>query len=115
MANENIKCTPEQFAEVHTKGLEAAAKATQAYLDKYGDMDCCGYAWVSVCDIKLSTKLGKAMKQCGFDKAYGGGIQLWNPSQNHTQSLGAKEAGAAAYCDILCEHGFAAYASSRMD
>ena len=115
MANENIKCTPEQFAEVHTKGLEAAAKATQAYLDKYGDMDCCGFAWVSVYDIKLSTKLGKAMKQCGFDKAYGGGIQLWNPSQNHTQSLSARAAGATAYRNVLREYGFEAFSGGRMD
>jgi hypothetical protein len=115
MANENIKCTPEQFAEIHAKAMEAAARATQAYLDKYGDMECCGFAWVSVYNIKLSTKLGKAMKQRGFDKAYGGGIQLWNPSQNHTQSLSAKEAGAVAYCNVLREYGFTVYAGSRMD
>jgi hypothetical protein len=55
------------------------------------------------------------MKQRGFDKAYGGGIQLWNPSQNHTQSLSAKEAGAVAYCNVLREYGFTVYAGSRMD
>lgn len=104
--------------QVQTVVLEAvaeAAKATEDFLAQHGDRDCCGFAWVTVYE-KGSTKLGRALIAAGFSKAYGGGLQMWNPSGNHTQSITAKEVGAEAAAKVLTEQlGVKAYAGSRMD
>jgi hypothetical protein len=64
----------------------------------------------------MDRKLGKALATYGFSKAYGGGLQLWNPSGNPTQCITAKEEGAEAYAKVLSSKlGLKAYAGSRMD
>ena len=94
---------------------EAAARATGEFLQKHGDRDACGFAWVTVYE-KGSTKMGRALIKAGFSKAYGGGLQLWNPSGNPTQCISAKEEGAYAAAKVLTEKlGVKAYAGSRMD
>lgn len=103
------------FAEIHRIASEAAAKATQDFLNKHGDRDACGFASVRVYNVKLNTKLGKAMAACGFRKCYSGGIELWNPSKSFTQAITAKEEGAQAYAKVLESAGLKAYAWSRMD
>jgi len=93
-----------------------ARTATKAFLQKNGDRDLCGFAWVTVHGVRSNSKLGKALAAAGFSKAYGGGLQLWNPSGNATQSVSAKEAGAEAYASVLSTKlGLAAYAGSRLD
>ena len=97
-----------------------ADKAFNDFNKKYpndvnGEPAYCGFAWVVVFDVKLNTKLGKAMKACGFRKQYGGGISLWNPSNYSGQSMDIKEAGARAYAEILRSYGFKAYMNSRAD
>lgn len=98
--------------------LEARAKAhkaTSEFLAQHGDGDACGFAWVTVFE-KGSTKLGRALLKNGFTKAYGGGLQWWNPSQSGTQAITAKEVGAYAAAEVLRERlGVKAYAGSRMD
>jgi len=103
------------FDQIHAMALVVAAQATREFLEKHGDRDACGFAWVTVYGVKLNTKLGKAMKAAGFRKAYEGGIQLWNPSGSYTQAITAKEEGARAYADMLTRAGITAYAGSRMD
>ena len=103
------------LASVHNTATQAAAKATEDFLAKHGDRDACGFAWVTV-NEKGSTKLGRALKAVGFKPAYGGGLQLWNPSGNWTQCITAKEEGAQAYAEVLRKAGIEkAYAGSRMD
>ena len=93
----------------------AARKATEDFLAKHGDRDACGFAWVTVYE-KGSTKLGRALKSVGFKPAYGGGLQLWNPSGHGTQSMSVKEEGARAYAEVLRKFGIEkAYAGSRPD
>jgi hypothetical protein len=94
-----------------------ARSATKAFLQKHGDRDACGFAWVTVYDVRSNSKLGKALAAYGFSKAYGGGLQLWNPSGNPTQSITAKEEGAEAYAAVLKQKlGLEkVYAGSRMD
>jgi hypothetical protein len=93
-----------------------ARTATKAFLAKHGDRDACGFAWVTVYDVRSNSKLGKALATYGFSKAYGGGLQLWNPSGNPTQCITAKEEGAEAYAKVLqTKLGLKAYAGSRMD
>ena len=94
---------------------EVAANLAQAdFLHKHGEMAYCGFAWVTVSE-KASTKLGRALKTVGFTKAYGGGLQLWNPGGSFTQSMDIKETGAQAYADTLKAHGITAYMGSRAD
>jgi len=92
----------------------AAIKATNEFLSKNGDRDMCGFAWLTVRE-KGSTKLGRALLANGFTKAYGGGLQWWNPSGNYTQSIIAKEIGAGAAATVFKKYGIEAYADSRMD
>lgn len=93
-----------------------ARKATEDFLAKHGDRDACGFAWVNVYDVRSNSKAGKILAEAGFKKAYGGGLQLWNPSGNWTQCITAKEVGAQAYADVLRAAGIEkAYAGSRMD
>ena len=104
----------DNIESVHNTASAAAAKATANWISAHGDRDCCGFAWVTVRE-KGSTKLGRALKSVGFKPAYGGGLQLWNPSGNSTQSITAKEEGADAYAKVLKQYGVDAYSGSRMD
>jgi hypothetical protein len=99
------------------EAAQQARTATKDFLQKHGDRDCCGFAWVTVYDVRSNSKLGKALAAYGFSKAYGGGLQLWNPSGHPTQSITAKEEGAEAYAKVLKEKlGLEkVYAGSRMD
>lgn len=94
---------------------QEAAQATQAFLAQHGERDACGFAWVTVYE-KGSTKLGRELLKNGFSKAYGGGLQMWNPSGSYTQAITAKEVGAEAAARVLTERlGVKAYAGSRLD
>jgi len=103
-------------AEIHEEATAAAVKAAAVLHEKIGgDRYACGFAWVTVYGVKLNTKIGKQFAAIGFRKAYGGGIDLWNPSKSPVQNIDIKEAGAEAYAAVLTKHGFKAYAGSRMD
>ena len=102
--------------ELHNKALVAAETATTDYINKYGEHDACGFAWVTAY-VNGASKLGKSFKAQGFDKAYGGGWQLWNPGKSFTQSISAKEAGANAYVAVVRAElpDVKIYSNSRMD
>jgi hypothetical protein len=105
----------DQVQEAVVLAQHEAAHATAQFLQKHGDRDACGFAWVTVYE-KGSTKMGRALIKAGFSKAYGGGLQMWNPSGNFTQSITAKEVGAEAAAKVLTAWlGVKAYAGSRMD
>ena len=105
----------EQVQTVVLEAVAEAAKATEDFLAKHGDRDACGFAWVTVYE-KGSTKMGRALLKSGFSKAYGGGLQTWNPSGSWTQCITAKEVGAEAAAKVLTEKlGVKAYAGSRLD
>lgn len=106
--------------EIIQEARQAAAEATQAYLDRYGDGYPCGFAWVSLYKfdgkkLKGNTKVGKALKAAGVDQNYDRTFQIWNPSGHPTQNVDAKEAGARAAAEVFKRYGFDAYASSRLD
>jgi hypothetical protein len=73
----------DNMASLHNQAVQAAQKATEDFLAQHGDRDACGFAWVTVYE-KGSTRLGRALKELGFKPAYGGGLQLWNPSGSWT-------------------------------
>lgn len=99
---------------LHDVATAAAKNATIQHLTKHGEDFYCGFAWVKVSE-KASTKLGRALKSIGFTKAYGGGLELWNPSGTMSQSMTLKEVGAQAYADVLSDFGVPAYVQSRAD
>ena len=103
------------ITNVMYEARNAAAVATENFLAKYGDGDACGFASVRV-NVKGSTKVGRALLNAGFRKAYGGGLEWWNPSGSYTQAITAKEVGAEAAAKVLRERlGVEAYSWSRMD
>lgn len=114
-----LNVTAEQFATIHTEATKAAEQAAKEYFQTElngRDSFPCGFAWVKVYGVKLNTKLGKAMKQFGFDKSYtGSGINLWDPSKLNCQNVDAKYSGAVAYAKVLKSYGINAVAESRWD
>ena len=102
--------------ELHNRATTAAEQATADYIKAHGDFDTCGFAWVTAY-VNGASKLGKSFKACGFDKAYGGGWQLWNPGKSFTQSINAKEAGCNAYVATVRAElpDVKIYSNSRMD
>lgn len=102
----------------HVKAMDAAQKAAQAFADKYmngQDGGPCGFSWVNVHGVRSNSKMGKALAEVGFSKAYGGGLQLWNRWWRG-QSVDAGEHGATAYAKVFKEElGLEAYSGSRLD
>ena len=103
-------------AALNEAGIQART-AAKAFLQKHGDRDACGFAYVDIYGVRSNSKLGKALQSAGFRKNYKGSLQLWNPSKFPTQSLNILEAGAEAYAQVLRDKlGLdQIYAGSRMD
>jgi hypothetical protein len=102
----------------------SAAIAAQSFLDdwnastggnQYGEPMYCGFAWVNIYKIKGNTKLGRAMKQAGYEKDYTGAYQIYNPAGYGGQSMDVKEAGARAAAKVFEQYGFTAYPGGRAD
>ena len=97
------------------KGLVAAKAAAANKHREVGERDACGFAFVTVYDVRCNSKVGKLLANYGFRKAYGGGLQLWDPSKHPTQSVSVLAAGADAMARELKAIGLTAYAGSRLD
>ena len=105
------------FDKLHNTATQAAVEACQAVEERHGGQFAwpCGFAWVN---IRPATQLfARRLKKEGIVKSrsWQGGYDIWNPSNNSTQSMDAKEAGARAYARVLQANGIHAYAQSRMD
>jgi hypothetical protein len=107
----------DQVQDACNEAAMAARTAAKEALQKYGDRDACGFAWVNVYKVRSNSKLGKALQAAGFSKSYTGALQLWNPSKAAVQSVGILEAGAEAYAEVLrSKLGLTdVYAGSRLD
>lgn len=115
----NVKdYTAEQVAEI-VKEAQAAAYAAADFFfkDQLGGVDqfACGFAWVTIHGVKGNTKVGKALIANDVRPAYGGGLQLWNPSKYGCQNVDTLEAGANAAAQVFRNYGFEAFAGSRLD
>ena len=107
-----------------TRGVVAAAEAAQKTIDASPtDWYPCGFAWV---DIKPRRGvLIQALEHLNVGQAgLFGGYQVYNPSNNMTQRMDAKESGARAFKKVLdeflatCPPGYPKYTvtvTSRMD
>jgi hypothetical protein len=107
--------TVEDLKTIKAAALQHGRDAAEAYIEQYGEQAYCGFAWVNIWDIKGNTKLGKRMKQAGFEKDYTGAYSIWNPSGLGTQCMSTKEAGASAAAQVFKAAGFKCSAGSRAD
>lgn len=116
--------TPEMVPALHEQAKQAAKTAVFDFIqdwtektggNEYGEPMYCGFAWVELPEMKLSTKIGKAWEKVGFKKSWSRGLTLWDPAEHRGQSMDCKEIGAQAYADVLRAHGIKAYMGSRAD
>ena len=105
------------ISELHAVGTARAAAKARELNATLGHAWPCGFAWVNVSGVKLSTKVGKEFARLGFRKAYGyrNTVQLWNPSGHPTQNMDVKEMAAEEYADVFRAAGYDAFVGSRMD
>jgi hypothetical protein len=124
LANDPKLYTVEDLKTIMQEAKTAAATAAQSFLDdwnastggnQYGEPMYCGFAWVNIYKIKGNTKLGRAMKQAGYEKSYDGSLQIYNPAGYGGQSMDVKEAGARAAAQVFENYGFTAYPGGRAD
>jgi hypothetical protein len=97
------------------KAVAAARQAAQAHINANpGVWYPCGFAWVKIQPAR--GRWVRAMKELGIgDKACDGGYIVYNPSNNHTQWMDAKEKGAHAFANALKAHGVSATVHTRID
>jgi|TARA_B100000927_G_scaffold290967_1_gene291306 hypothetical protein len=116
--------TPEMVPALHEQAKQAAKTAVFDFIqdwtektggNEYGEPMYCGFAWVELPEMKLSTKIGKAWEKVGFKKSWSRGLTLWDPAEHRGQSMDCKEIGAQAYADVLRAYGIKAYMGSRAD
>ncbi|NBT79700.1 MAG: hypothetical protein EBT04_14900 [Betaproteobacteria bacterium] len=105
------------ISELHAVATARAAAKARELNATLGQAWPCGFAWVNVSGVKLSTKVGKEFARLGFRKAYGyrNTVQLWNPSGHPTQNMDVKEMAAEEYADVFRAAGYDAFVGSRMD
>ena len=109
-----MKVTKANAETIYDRASDAAIQASNEYFAEHGDRDCCGFAWVNISPARGPMVTYLKSKGIGR-KAYGGGYDVWNPGQNHTQAMTIKEEGARAFAKVLREFGVNAYMGSRMD
>lgn len=105
-----------KIPEIVNSAFLAASRATQQYLDDNpGDWYPCGFAWV-----RIRPARGRVVKylkdHCNARvDDFAGGLIVYNPSGNSTQSMYAKAAGANAFAEVLKNIGIKATAETRID
>lgn len=113
-----------EHKEIMDNAVDAAKTEAVAILNKWWggkDIGACGFAWVNIKPKhKGNTKAGRAerviLKEMGFSLDWTGKeFTYWNPSELPVQNVDSKYAGAMAAAQVLREHGFDAYAGSRLD
>ena len=91
-----------QIHDVINSAFQAARTATKEYLATHGDVDACGFAWVSI--RPATKKVAKILRNSyGADTSFEGGLKLWNPRYSPVQSISAKEEGAYAFVNVMRE------------
>jgi hypothetical protein len=94
--------TEKEISTIIENAFTAANQATVDTINKMGNRDCCGFAWVTV--KPGNSKVAKVLKNNykGRTGVYGG-VVINNPSKVNTQMITAKEEGAYAFAEILRE------------
>lgn len=101
--------------EIVDEAVIAAVFATSKYLEANpNNWYPCGFAWVKIKPAR--GKLVTYLKDTGLGNvSMMGGLDVWNPSGNSTQSMYAKIEGAKAFAAVLKKYGYSAMVESRID
>jgi hypothetical protein len=112
----------EQVKEIIAEANAAASAAAAEELAKrdISDWDACGFGWVNIYsyngkNLDGRSKIAKVLKAAGLRQDYTRAFNVWNPGNYHGQSISIKEVAASAYAKVLTQHGFTAYAGSKLD
>lgn len=109
-----MKYTNEQLEAISKEAFEAASSAATKYLNDHGEPLYCGFAWVNI--KPGNSQIANYLKKNKLGRpSYSGGVDVWNPSNNMTQSMIVKEVGADAFAAVLQKYGFNAYMDCRAD
>ena len=118
----NLPTIEELKAIIATAERAANFKATEYFQETMGgeDRGSCGFAFTRITEyngvkINGNTKMGRMLKKLGISQNYARTFEIWNPSRMGVQNIDTLEVGARACADILKQHGFTAYAGSRLD
>ena len=108
-----------QLENILEEAQQAAISASSQHIAKHGEGAMCGFAWVNIYrfngeKIKGNTKIGRLLKKVGVRQDYTRAFSQWC-NWYGGQSIDVKESGARAFADVLEQHGFTAYAGSRLD
>lgn len=114
--------TVDELKAILNAAQDAGAQAAREAYSANGntDWDACGFAWVNIYKhngkrIDGRSKLAKTLKAAGVRQDWQRIFQVWNAGGYGGQSITIKEAACRAYADVLKQHGFEAYAGSRLD
>lgn len=117
---------PERVMDIQGIHKEAKFEAYKASFRSFHnewegrEAGSCGFAWAEIYSedgkkIRANSKLGKALAQAGIEKNWEGVHMFWRPGDFPTQNVDVLEKGARAYAQVFRDHGFKAYAASRLD
>ena len=111
--------TKEQVDDIVLEALQIAREAQMKYFDEVlegTDQFLCGFAWTRIA-VKGSTKLGKMLKEYGFETPYRStGMEYFMPGRIGVQNVDCNKKGAEAFAKHLKEKlGVDCYADSRLD
>jgi hypothetical protein len=102
--------------DLFQKATEAAQKACKEMIDQNpGVWFPCGFAWVNIRPARGSFVAMLKDRDIGRTDSFEGGYSIWNPSNNSTQWMDAKIAGARAFAEVLREAGIKCSVQSRID
>lgn len=104
-----------EFADLLFRARLAAAEAAASKIkENPKEWYPCGFAWVTIKPAR--GKFVSFLKNNSVGHAaHDGGWTIWNPSNNHTQWMDAKMAGAEAFAAVLRAGHINANADCRMD
>lgn len=80
----------------------------------------CGFSWVEIESyngqkITGRTKIGKMLKELGYDQNESRMFYLWNPGEVYLQNVDAVAAGSKAFAGNMANFGFKCKVNSRLD
>ena len=109
------RLTDEQCEMIYREAMVAARIATEKMIEENpGFWYPCGFSWITI--HPANCRFANYLKSKGVgQKAYGSGLQIWNPSNNVTQWMDAKVAGSQAFKDVLTKYDIVCKVHMRED
>jgi len=121
----------DKFEKILDEARDAARLAVAEASKKFPEMaGACGFAWVRIDGTEGLARHCRKMRNSEVasdprfrneynrrygNKGYPNGWQFWNPGDHMGQRVDIKEAGAAAFRDVLANYGIRADSGSRLD